>query len=190
MKKMLIIALMMVVATKVAAQESNQRVSVYLHPVSLITSIGTEVFPLLLYVTGEFPISGSNSIIVNPSLWLGEISDIDYFRIGSGVGIRHFPGGDSKGFYLQLMPSFHYLGIEEIKVYNVKAKSSGVFADVLGYIGHSAKYSNLSVFIDFGLGLAYASVKASATDGEDSASASLAKSGLTVDFNLGIGLPF
>jgi hypothetical protein len=95
--------------------DANQRISVYLHPFTTVGSLATELVPFLLYLTGEYPLSRFNSLIVNPSLWSGrsEENGDDYFKIGTGIGIRRFANGEANGLYLQLMPSIHYLSIEE-----------------------------------------------------------------------------
>ena len=187
MKKMLMVALIMAIVTKVSAQEApnagdNQRISVYLHPITLIAGLAAEELPFLLYITGEVPLNGSNSLIINPSLWAGDVGGISYSRLGSGIGIRFFPSGEAKGFYLQAMGSANHLSIEEIDILGAKVKVSGFMADILGYIGYSAKYAGVSVFIDFGIGRSHYSI--------DVNNAELARNGLTLDVNLGIGIPF
>jgi len=171
--------------------EANQRVSVYFHPVSLLTTLGVDGLPLMLYLTGEIPLSESNSLIVNPSLFVGSYdNDIDYFRIGSGVGLRRFAGDNASGLYLQVMPSFQYMKLSQ-KIMDVEATASAVVLDILGYIGYAAKYSSISIFIDVGLGYAYRNVKGSIEDDSEGLfSISADASGLTFDVNLGIGIPF
>ena len=171
--------------------EANQRVSVYLHPLSLFTTLGVGGLPLMLYVTGEVPLSGSNSLIVSPSLFAGGgDNNIDFFRIGSGVGLRRFAGGNASGLYLQAMPSFQYMKLSQ-KIFGIETNSTITTFDILGYIGYSAKYSGISVFIDFGLGYALRSAKGSVEDDDDTFfSPSADASGLTFDINLGIGIPF
>ena len=174
-------------------KEDNQRISIYLHPFTLITTLAAKEMPLFLYVTGEFPLSGSNSLIVNPSLWTGGNDNIDVFKFGSGVGIRRFANGEGSGFYLQLMGSLSYFSFEEkFTVYTEKitASTSGPYADILGYIGYSAKYSGISVFFDFGLGYGGSNIKAKASSNEDDLAFSLTATGLAFDINIGLGIPF
>jgi len=136
----------------VFANDDNSRISVYIQPISMMTSFFNEYF---LYLTVEYPLNESSSIIVNPSFIysenLGSMSDYEknssyYSRIGSGVGIRRFIGDKiSDGFYLQLMPS----------VYRFRNDfKNGTIIDILGYIGYSFKSSNGGIFIDMGIGLA------------------------------------
>jgi hypothetical protein len=157
--------------------KANQRVSIYLHPFSAIASVVSEGDLLMLYLTTEYPFSGFNSLIINPSLWKSN----DLFRIGSGVGLRHFFNGEAYGFYLQLMPSVYLL--------NYKA-SRGPIADVLGYIGYSGKHSGVSIFFDLGLGyrLPFFNI-----DFDDDALIQLDQflfKGFAFDINVGIGIPF
>ena len=171
--------------------EDNQRISIYLHPVTLISTLAVKEVPLFLYLTGEFPLSRFNSLIVNPSLWTGSNDNgLDFLRVGSGVGIRRFANGEANGLYLQLMGSLHYLSIEQ-KIYSASASISGPLADILGYIGYSAKYSGISVFFDFGLGYSFSSIKAKGSIDDDSWAYDLGNNaGLALDINIGLGIPF
>jgi hypothetical protein len=149
--------------------DANQRVSVYLHPITLITSLAQEGMPLFLYITGEYPLSRFNSLIINPAIWAG--GDGDFFRIGTGVGIRRFANGEANGLYLQAMPSIYYLNI---------IKEKGSMWDILGYIGYSAKYSGMSIFWDIGLGYGWLSI-----NNDDN----FVLKGLKLDINFGVGIP-
>jgi len=195
-------------AEKVADKDisDNLRTSIYLHPPTLIVSVPMEEIPLMLYATLEFPSSGSNSIIINPSVWKGKVTagalgntGIEIFRLASGIGIRHFPSGNSEGFYLQLMPSLHYYAITEILDYGHSINSgdwctdsrgceddyTGYFFDILGYIGYSAKYSSLRFFMDIGLGYGWSNLPKNimSVNGDRNF-------GLSPDINLGIGWAF
>jgi hypothetical protein len=151
---------------------------------------------ILLYLTGEYPLSRFNSLIINPSIWSGKNEDVDYFRTGTGVGIRRFANGEANGLYLQLMPSIHYLSIEEPiymgnEIFIISTKSGSVF-DILGYIGYSAKYSGISVYFDIGIGYGWVSLKGGERDKDNIvAFAATGKSGkgLALDINIGVGIP-
>jgi hypothetical protein len=187
-----IISLILTIACFALAEEGNQNISLYIHPISLAAGMGVdgeeeepmviisdEGLGLLLYLTLEIPLSEFNSIIVNPSSWWigldGEQSDTVVKRVGSGVGIRHFLYGESKGIYLQAMPSIHYLSLTE-----GREKNSGFFTDILGYIGYSVKSSPFAAFTDFGLGYAYTNVSKYFCH----------KGCLYFDINMGVGLSF
>ena len=132
------------------AYDDYNKVFVYIHNTSLtLTYMAKEPF---IYLTVEYPLDWSYSIIINPSFIyskdLGSMTDYEgnssyYSRIGSGVGIRRFIGETSDGFYLQLMPG----------VYRFRNNfTSGTIIDFLGYVGYSFKFYKGSVFIDMGIG--------------------------------------
>ncbi|MCL2284715.1 MAG: hypothetical protein FWC26_15475 [Fibromonadales bacterium] len=135
----------------VFAYDDNNKVFVYIHHTSLIlTSVAKEPF---IYLTVEYPLNWSYSIIINPSFIysknLGAMADDEtkssyYSRIGSGVGIRRFINDKTDGFYLQLMPG----------VYRFKNDfTSGIIIDILGYVGYSFKSHMGGIFIDLGVGI-------------------------------------
>jgi hypothetical protein len=172
--------------------DDNQRISIYLHPVTLIAGMAAEPIPAFIYITGEYPISKFNSIIINPSIWTGG-EDV-FFRVGTGLGIRHFASGEASGLYLQLMPSIHYVSID-VKD-DVLGKITGRIMDVMGYIGYSAKYAGISIFFDVGIGYQWAALsrdKSKKNDDEDSDSFFVPTSAsgryLYGDINFGIGIP-
>jgi len=175
---------------------TNQKTSVYLHPVSLITSFVRyaveDLYLPRLNLTGEFPFSKSNALIVTPSLWAeGSMEDdTELFMIGSGIGIRRFINGNADGFYLQLMPSVFYLKIDDKIDY-----AYNLNVDVLGYIGYSVKYSKINLFFDIGMGYGL-SHQLSISDKDflkDKSYFRIFRLGtendLSYDINIGIGIP-
>jgi hypothetical protein len=180
-------------APKTFAYEENQESSFYLHPFSLVLSIpfaALKINPIPIYLTGEFPIGRQSAIITNPSLLVGEIDELTYFRIGSGIGIRSFLLSDKD--YIQLMTGAYY---RNAKVNGYK-NHSGFMADLLFYIGIKPK--NSIVFGDVGGGIEYrywnGNLRAEVF-GEDkffSHAGYQASKGFAVswDFNLGIRLPW
>jgi len=161
--------------------ETNQRIFVYWHPFStfavLLTSsvINKEVI-VPIYITIELPLDENYfALIINPSYIF--INNINEFRIGSGVGIRHFMRGNADGVYLQLMPSAYYSNSRnEIKLLHQ--------INILGYIGYSKKFSNSvlfrtsknnvlirNFFFDIGRGYGWGALS----------------NGYTLDVNLGVG---
>ncbi|MDR2580018.1 MAG: hypothetical protein LBC85_03375 [Fibromonadaceae bacterium] len=165
---MLIILLL---SLAVFAKEKNERVSVYLHPVSLYGMLLCALEDYCFsYLTVEYPLNKRYSLIVAPSIWTGKMLEglnesRHYLRLGSGVGIRHFTNGKADGFYLQLMPSAYYVryegetlnmilyrSIEEGFTIDCCETASSQIFDILGYIGYSKKFSRISIFFDAGLG--------------------------------------
>jgi hypothetical protein len=155
--------------------EVNKKISVYMHPISLLTGLYVEEAPLIFYLTGEYPLNEFYSLIVSPSLWTGGndkwMEGSDYFKLGSGIGIRRFIYGEASGHYLQLMPSAHYLKYQAWNSDDVKRKVSGSKFDIIGYIGYSAKYYYVSMFFEAGMGYDFSK-------------------SLTFDANIGFGFPF
>jgi hypothetical protein len=189
--------------------KTNQRISIYLHPFTLISSaignyLTTNESPFLLYLTGEIPLNEFNSLIVNPSMWIGGLGyGEEVFRLGSGIGIRHFVNGETKGLYLQLMGNYHYflnLKLRDKNTGDEYISGSGSIADILGYIGYSMKFSSISLFSDFGLGYGKNNIKKKNLSkypnydwrysDYDWRLAHEGKTGLSFDINIGVGIPF
>ncbi|MDR2555078.1 MAG: hypothetical protein LBC64_06575 [Fibromonadaceae bacterium] len=182
--------------------KTNQRISVYLHPITLISSaIGNYLTknesPFLLYLTGEIPLNKFNSLIVNPSMWAGGLGrGEEVFRLGSGIGIRHFVNRENQGLYLQFMGNYHYflnLKLIDKIAGDEYISGSGSIADILVYIGHSMKFSRISFFSDFGLGYGRNNIKKknfSEYSDYDWRLAEEGKTGLSFDINMGVGIPF
>jgi len=141
----------------------DKRVSVYLHPGSLIFSGGELIesknrfnnrkSDIALYLTVEVPLSLSYSLIIRPSYWYdGRSSFIDFVPIdrkGSDIGIRFFPSEKGKDFYLQGQTGLFFCSDKDS--YYGK-KENYMWFDVMGYIGYSAKFSNFRLFFDVGYG--------------------------------------
>jgi hypothetical protein len=117
--------------------------------------------PLTVYLTLEYSINRYFSIPVNPSLWF---KYDDYYKIGSGIGIRYYFGGSDNYdytdvIYLQVMPAHHLkhsLSSEKVSERNTDIKGyigiarEGVFFDI--GIGGSPGHKGVSVDINFALG--------------------------------------
>ena len=194
---------------------TNQRISVYLHPVTLISSLGSAASEdksmFMLNLTGEFPFNERYALIVYPSLlYIEDTTAMDYvksFGIGSGIGIRRFvsANADADGFYLQLIPSiFYYEDTQywkwkdwkdeyEDRTYNASALN----VDVLGYIGYSIKYSKISLFFDIGIGYGFTHYLSRSGDyysndpfsSEEKILKVGDQNGLSIDINIGVGIP-
>jgi len=187
-------------------EQDNQRISIYLHPGALyyafmVGSIPTivnaaPIYFYLLYLTVEIPLSLSNSLIIQPSLLYNEHNGNTYmanesngnsienmFRLGSGIGYRHFVNGKGDGLYLQVMSDFFYYSIKEEEE---SAYKKDFYADLLGYVGYSWKKSRLSIFSDIGIGV----VSPSNDLSREVVTPGLWKNSITFDANFGIGLSF
>jgi hypothetical protein len=185
-------------------ENDNQRTSVYLHPTSLIASfvglVSEDVHvKLCLNLTGEFPLSERYAFIANPHMIFmsgssasGELAKEEYHLVGSGIGIRRFVNGNADGFYLQLMPNITYgegSGFGE----DGEGSYSAINVDILGYIGYSIKYSKISLFFDAGIGYGISHYLSLSNEWlmEDFRAYGVGwKNGLSVDINIGVGIPF
>ena len=138
----------------------------------------------MIYSTVKIPFNLSNSLIIQPSLWYGESSKGDIFRLGSGIGFRHFVNGKGDGWYLQAMSSIHYYSKEEL---SDSIYEKGFYADLLGYLGYSWKISVISMFLDTGIGFTTPVNRSS----REFALGTLGyKRPLVFDMNLGMGFSF
>ena len=73
----------------------------------------------------------------------------------------------------------------------ISVELSGIYADFLGYIGYSFKYSKISIFLDAGLGLGYSRLSGTSITYEDDTPSPCVNKriGPAIDLNLGIGIP-
>ena len=154
----------------------DSRVSVYLHPLSIIGNIliMTDDFftdNLFLYSTVEVPLSLSYSLIIRPSYWYNP----DIIRLGSDIGIRYYTDKKSDGFYFQGQMGLFYCSYE----IDYGKKENFTCFDIMGYFGLAKKIANFSMFFDFGIGFA------SKKDGYIFPS----DDGRIFDFNIGVGIP-
>ena len=179
-----------------ALEHNNTRVSVYLHPVSLLffsSAIGLTP----IYSTVEVPFSLSNSLIIRPSLLIAKKG---IFRLGSDIGFRYYLTGKGEGLYLQGQmgifyyrrnvytgPTFYHSDADCSEFADCNEDeheliSNPLWLDFMGYIGYSLKFSQVSVFIDVGIGAIFGIN----TKTKDVSSPLFG----WPDFNIGIGIPF
>jgi len=180
-----VIMLLFLAVFAVNAQENqdlqlhpHMRTSVYLHPVALLAGLNAKI--PLIYVTVENPLSLYNALIVKPSVW----ASADGYRIGSDLGIRHYPAGRGEGMYLSLQAGGFYLSVDDIEISfdfdfgeetkKKRNKNSAWWFDAMGYFGYSYKYAYISIYSDTGVG--YGCVAGTCS--------------LMFDLNFGIGIPF
>jgi len=178
-----------------AVEQNNTRVSVYLHPATMLFALwGTSP----VYLTVEFPFSLYNSLIIRPS-YLNishEDEDDKAFRLGSDIGFRHYLAGKGEGLYLQGQMGVFYFrnnnhicdeGCGDVLVfpepfYNIYIPKKSIWLDAMGYIGYSLKFSNVSIFVDAGFGRVLGvSTETRRVKLDDK---------FWPDLNIGIGIPF
>ena len=156
------------------SEKDNMKTVLHIHPLS---SLG-----LWFYLTIEKPLSLSNSLIIKPSFWIdplnasfftnGEFIEIERMygvRIGSDIGLRHYPSGNGEGFYLQGQGGMFFTRIAEgcyCSPAPIPDGQGGYYfpefekqyknylgGDVMFYLGFSKKYRKVSWFFDFGVGV-------------------------------------
>jgi len=180
--------------------QKNLRVVAYLHPFQLF--FGAAYNMLMFSSTIEKPLNLSNSVIIQPTVWLGSsdgyIADVVEYeklkRAGGGIGIRRYLVDKGYGFYLQAIASAYYISAESISYkennedydwYSSKittwTKVKGVIGELMFYVGSAHKWQNISFFYEGGLGFGY--------DGTDTFQMGYINR-LAANFNLGIGIPF
>jgi len=180
--------------------QKNLRMVAYLHPASLFLGAAYNMF--MLTSTIESPLSLSNSVIIQPTIWLGSsngyIAEVVEYenlaRLGMGIGIRQYATDKGSGFYLQAIGSLYYTYAESIshkedneghgyplKEITTWKKVRGVLGELMFYIGSAHKWQNTSFFYEGGLGFGY--------DGTDTFQIGYINM-LVANFNLGIGIPF
>ena len=170
--------------------EKEYYVAVHLHPISLILPrINTykNSPPFLLYTTIEIPISSLYSFIIKPSLINnvpGLFSDIEWFRIGTDLGLRCYKNDKGSGFYIQPTFGLFHSTIPEDNYQNYPITTDTVSffqIDMMLYIGGSINpnKTNLSIFFDVGFG--YGSGPYIYTRSENT---------IRFDFNFGLGFRF
>ena len=189
-------------------QEGSYNSSVYLHPGTLISDLLEKI--LWLNLTGEMPLSGRYALVVPLTIYSGKVETEKYdpgkgFDIGSGIGIRRFVNGNADGLYLQLMSIVSYSKVEGLKKKNIEEISdiynnilgytdySFINTDILGYIGYSIKFSRIYCFFDFGVGYGFSHFFSENKEIDGAPDVRVlgigAKNGLSLDFNIGVGIP-
>jgi len=148
--------------------------------------------------TVEIPLSLSNSVVVQPTVWLGSsegyiVDDVQYEKLrraGLGIGLRRYALNKGQGFYLQTVASMYYISAESIshiesndnsrKNGTTWIKVKGTIGELMFYIGAAHKWQNLSMFYEGGLGYGY--------DGTNTYQMGYMNR-LVANFNLGVGIP-
>jgi len=176
-----IICLFLAICTANAEPIDNTRISVYLHPVSLL--MGANEKMLALYSTVEVPVNLYIAPIIKPSA----LYDKDVFRLGTDLGFRHYPSERGDGLYLQPQIGAFYVSIKDKPLSSINydvfdddekdeetKRLSGVWYDFMGYLGYTYKFRYLTIYNDTGIG--YGCVRSECS--------------LIFDGNIGIGISF
>jgi hypothetical protein len=134
--------------THAFADEYTNDVYLYFHPFTLPVNpfvLGSMLYedrPLTVYLTLEYSLNEYFSIPVTPSLWF---KYGDYYRLGSGAGIRF--NYKYSELYFQLMPA-HYLKRSLSANSDTNEKTSERFTDLRFYVGFGGR----GAFFDIGIG--------------------------------------
>jgi hypothetical protein len=181
--------------------QKNLRSVAYLHPLPLFFGAAYDMF--MFSSTYEMPLSLSNSVVIQPVVWLGTsdgyFDDVVEYeklkRAGVGIGMRHYAADKGYGFYLQAVASAYYISAESIShkednwedgsyylpEVTTWIKVRGLVGELMFYVGVSHKWQSISLFYEGGLGFGY--------DGTDTFQMGYINR-LAANFNLGVGIPF
>ena len=183
--------------------QKNLRMVAYLNPFQLF--YGAAYNMLMFTATIEKPLNLSNSVVVQPTVWLGNSAGyiagvVEYEnlkRAGLGVGVRRYIEDKGYGSYLQAIASAYYISAGSISYkeddgedddtyysppnINTWTKVKGVVGELMFYVGIVHKWQNISFFYEGGLGFGY--------DGTDTFQMGYINK-LAANFNVGIGIPF
>jgi len=179
--------------------EKNLRVVAYLHPLPFFVGAGYNMF--MFNSTVELPLNLSNSVVIQPAIWLGSsdgfiLDEVEYEnlkRVGSGVGLRHYVNNKGYGFYLQAVAGAYYIKAESIQYkedddddywgYEIKTwkKVKGTVGELMFYIGSAHKWRNISLSYEGGLGFGL--------DGTKTYQMGYVNK-LATNFNFCVGIPF
>jgi hypothetical protein len=182
--------------------QKNLRAVVYLHPLPLFFGAAYNMF--MFSSTYEMPLDLSNSVVIQPTVWLGSsdgfiANTVEYEklkRIGGGIGIRHYAVDKGQGFYLQTVASAYYINAESIShkeenssddgwyLYDkitTWTKVKGMVSELMFYIGVVHKWQNMNFSYEGGMGFGY--------DGTKTFQMGYINR-LATNFNINVGIPF
>ncbi len=196
--------------------EENLRVVAYLHPLPLFFGAASNM--LMFSSTVEMPMNLSNSVVIQPIVWLGSSdgyipnvnviifnddegqNDLEYkglVRVGSGIGLRHYILNKGKGFYLQAIVSAYYFSAKSIssredvldEEYDYYYTTKiDTWTNVRGVVGEFMLYTGLSHKWE-NISLLYEIGLGFGYDGTKTRQMGYINR-LATNFNLGIGIPF
>lgn len=168
--------------------QKNLRVMAYWHPISFFYGAACNMF--MLNSTIEVPLSLSNSVVIQPAVWLGtsdgEILNVEYeklIRVGSGIGMRRYATDRGYGFYLQAMANAYFIHAKKIDGSEMpiwKKDVMGAVGELMLYMGLSHKWQRVSFFYEVGMGFGF--------DGTETEQVGYINK-LATSVNIGIGIP-
>jgi len=165
--------------------------------------------------TFEIPLNLSNSVIVQPAVWLGSSDGyitvfddgVEYeklIRVGSGIGMRRYVRDRSQGFYVQAIASLYYISAKSISSReegyeeNYDCGYGGCYSNLDSKITIWKKVKGVTADLVFYIGAAhkwqnigffYEGGLGFGYDGTKTYQISY-KNSLVASFNLGVGIPF
>jgi len=165
--------------------------TVYLYPLSLIFTTGIDFFPTFVYVGWERMLSASGALFLRPGVGFGTFEPIDteitFLSLSLLGGYRYYLNGETgQGAFLQPSLSGSYTSMS-IEGADAKIEGSGPVAALMLYVGHSAKWKTLSMYIDAGIGYQFGSVEVEDDDGDY---ISYSSAGVAWDVSWGLGINF
>jgi len=194
--------LLSVTASAQSSGEAGKSQCFYFHPIVTIVGSAVKTVPPTIPVTYERELENAKSFTLQPTVRFGsyKTSDSSDARTIETKGIQliaayrnYLNGKQSQGLYLApgvragyvsyTQKSYAYTSLSGYTYHTKELTADVTEASLLGYIGYRAKYENLSVYVDLGLG--YSMAKISGDDVE-----SVSGTGLAADANLGIGFNF
>lgn len=194
--------------------KKNLRTVVYLHPVPFIFGAARNMF--MFSATIEVPMSLSNSVIIQPTIWQGssdgyipdvvklvflskdEVKYENLRRKGGGIGLRHYVLDKGEGFYLQLISSAYYLSAGSISLKedcegggclkdDSRTYSLSTWTKVKGWIGELMFYAGATHKWQ-SISLSYEGGLGFGYDGTETYQMGYANK-LVANFNLSVGIP-
>lgn len=185
-----------------AAPTDEKSRAIYAHPaMTVISALGASsgAIPLILPVTYEREMGDGKSWTVQPTLVFGSLKQtainneeapkLSVFELRLlGTQRNYFNGNVSEGWYWAPAVSLGYARISQpFKQgrygYWSAVDINGYGAGALAYVGWRGKWSELTMYVDGGLGGQYISLSGTGNQ-------SYAKSGVAFDLNIGMGKAF
>jgi len=180
-----------------APEDGGKKQAIYVHPVLGLITAGIDSVPTEIAVTWEREISHGHSFTLQPTAIFGSVKNhfVDAPKYSAGglqlVGAYrlYFNGQVSEGLYAAPAVELVYLSVSRAAYTDrygdsyPSGSATGTGVGFAGFFGYRTKWENFTIFSDIGVGWAFMS--ASGDNGY-----SVSKSGLLIDANLGLGIPF
>lgn len=193
----LLVAMLFPVREASASDDGSKSQAIYVHPVQALVTAGIDSIPTYVSVTWERELGHGRSFTLQPTAIFGSVKNnhIDAPKYSTG-GLQlaaayrlYFNGQASEGYYFAPAIELVYLSVSRgayIDRYDdayPSASATGKGIGFAGFFGHRSKWENFTLYYDIGAG--WQSVSASGNNGY-----TVSKSGLLLDANLGLGIPF